>query len=927
MSAPLSSSIAAPSPFCTAMLDSYAATCAHRTDTGVQGALRRLSSLLVSYVARHMTKTIARDIARECAACEERMRAAGNPKSSAIQLKVPTGTVVCEGFVLVDRKAAYLDEMRRMCEYPELQRVFTDPCGVLKEAVLAMLQARHAVEHRGLNKDMVALFGGGVGEQDRRRHLKLLYKVSYGKFGNAKTADRNMPDGLVACLKRVSELARRRNALVLLGHAARFGDKCLAMYTDSLLLCGVDPDAIVETMSAPYETWHVEFSGDLAILGATNKHVFADTTSDTTMVRPAQMFGTELQSANWSQQRLDELRSGILRAARLSDEALLRKLYASVPERLEMPNNAGVMGQREPSVRQLVKHVLDRMTASACAVMPLQSSHSAQQGQRYYSTLAQAESAQRSALHNAMVVGVDVKGGTKLYRKFRVVPFDELRSVCMGKPCHVIYCGSNVAYRAHLDWDEITPLPDDRLTSVVEALRQHWREKKGLDVSVDVLRTHTHRDGDKQFAEHVVLVARNEAGEECLFLNVTEIPKALQLDDSFDCAIYGFRKSLRLPGCPKLSTSMDTAHVPVGESQRWSPSDREYAMWCPCVCVDDTMVVHCDAPPPPPDAPAHDEGARILLPSERALLDGWWDFFKAACPEHKCTEPKMRFFELNQKHNQFLINVAARRGAKNLDLDDLMRRVVVPRLQNGRSDVPRAVDCNHRSGNNSYFLLNIDLGTGRLATLRGKTHMPKQRDDDGGDSAESPSKRRRKQVFAAPNVGTVLELSRAVLQRMLRGETMARVRKLRRAEDDECVCVLQLKPKSGCSGYPEDDEMTPLRMRRALMARHHTLSRRRSGEPVEETREGNHQRATVNVSFLVEWGGLDLAHRAIATERQFYMTHYEGKEFTRRVEEFLDSQQQALDGRTAEPEAFEASSPWASVLFFAREYTYKHEVY
>ena len=904
---------------------SFDATCTRRCKQGPEAAVRRLSSFIVSYVARHMTPDIAAAIARECSRCAVAMRAAGADKSSVIKINVPPGTVVRGAFILTDRSGAYLDELRRMDEFPEVKRVFTNVCGVLSSAVSAMQQAGYAEAEHGLNEDMLALFGADVDADDRRRHLKSLYKLVYGKLGNAATADCQMPDPVARALKSACELTRRRNALVMLGHAARFGDKCLAVYTDSMLLRGVDAASVVRTMTAPFETWHVEFQGDLAVIGTTNKHMFADTSTGTSMVRPAQMFGTELQSTGWSEDVLRRLRDDIVSAAAAGDEAALRGIRARIPAKLSMPNAAGVLGDREPSVRHLLSHVLERMTAGACSVATEPGSKSS--GQRFFSSLSQAETAQNISLQNALVVGVDFQGGSKQYRKFVLVNPESLCRECFGKPCHLIYCGTNLAYRAHLDWDESTPLSDESVQRAADALRQYWQEKKCLAVTVQALRTHTHRDGDKRHAEHVTFLAHNEAGEECVFLNVTEIPSALNLDDSFDLGIYGHRKSLRMPGCPKLSGGMDTAHVPRGESPEWNPTEEDYRKWCPCVCVDDSMVVHCDAPPPAPGASTHAEGTEILFPSERAMLDGLWDYVRSLCPQHTCTDPKMRFFELNQEYNQFLINMVARWNNKYLDFDDFMRRVVVPRLHSGEVEVPRTVDCNHRSGNNSYFLLNFDLGTGRLASLRGKTHMPKGERDERDERGGSPSKRRKK-AFKLPNRGTVLELTKPVLQRMLRGDAAQKYARLQRAERDECVCVTQLKPNLECIIFPEDDEMTPLRMRQMLMMRHRALERRRAGNPIpEETREGSHQRATASVSFLVELGDAELAGRAIATERQFYTTHYADAEFTRRVVHFLDAQQSILDSRTREPETYKQTSPWAAVLLFARRYTYKHEIY
>lgn len=886
------------------------------------------------------------DVERETKRCLDERRAAMSSSSSgssvssssssgvssAIALLAPRGTLVVGNIMVVDRKAAYLNELRDMQHFPGLKALFTDP--------VAFLRACNADgEDLGLYNASVpmllhTLFGKHLGKAKMKEHFKSLYKVAYGKFANAKTADAGMSAEKVAALRNIAELVRRRNAVKVLAHAKWFGDNCLGYFTDSLMLKGKDADEVLAQMNTQKtETWEVEFQGDLALLGATNCHILHNSKDGTTEVRPHEMFGKELTHSGWTKEFAEHLKQRLLTAAMSRDAKELTAVRDLFPAKLSIPNSKGVCSMREPSARRLLGYVLERLTVPKLSSQLRHHTGDVSNKQCY--SLQEALRSQRLSLSNAFVVGCSKKNASgREFRTFLLVAPDKLKATCFGKCAHMIYSGVNVGFRAHLDWDNTdASLTEERLQQCVRRLKSHWWEKKSVRVEVQVLRTHTHRTGAKAHCEHVVFIARDAEGVEYVLLNVAEIPKSLGLDDAFDVSIYAANKSLRMAGCPTLAGRMETAHVPVGETQDWNPSNETYLRWCPNVVLGDNVCGHCDEHPV--QMQHRDDGMRYFFASEKVVLQGFWDYLHRQCRGYKFGRQSLRYYQLNQEYNQFLINVEIERSsskARFLDFQDFMKRVMVPHLCDGDTKVPSAGACNHRTSNKSYFLLNLSLGSGELSHIKGKSHAPKTRDGaEQSPPQRKPVAKRRKQQTNLLNFnrGETLEMGRAVLARMLTAQQQQQHRRLRSKERSVALCLCRLKVSLKSNFFPEDDSVLPVKVRRALLLRHRVFRRRAMGNPViKEVDETSHQHASLSVAFLVDCADKALAQRAIDTERQFYTSHFGTKEFTARMVDFLDAQQVLLDSRQADATpAYGEDSAWSVVILFAQTQTYRDEVY
>lgn len=907
-----------------------------------------LSSFLVCRLAAALTPAVAADIRKSVAACRAEMAKEGFTKSVVARLCVAPGSVVQGPVSVLDRTGAYLAECAAMSEFPELRRVFSDPVAALRQFADAM-QGTPAAR---LRADIERLFGPAVDAATRKKHLKSLYKEAYGKLGNASTADKKMPAALVADLKPVAELARRRNALCMLWHAKVFCRQenivCLGIATDALFVRGATDLTLARMGKAPRQSeWQEEARGDLLLFGSSvNTYVLASSDGNV-VARPRHMFTTELSLAK-TPSELAALRQQVVAAGRLPTaperRAAFEACLAQVPQECATVTREGKRGVGKPSLRFLLEHLCGHKTAETSS--------------KVFRKLNDAVRAQQSRAGVSFVVAracVNQQGHE--FRTFRVVPPHRLREVCFGRKDHVVFVGdpTRVGYRAMLDWDAPVPLAAQRVDAAASRLRTFWSEQAGLEVVVRALRTRTRRTGAKQHAEHVVFLATDAAsGKECVLLNVTEIPAALGVmakeEHPFDTEICKWRKSLRLPSAPTARDEGTTsAHVPKDCTLPWNPDPDEFLRWCPVVALDpDRTIGYCNTPPPNMVS-AVAQGAddtTILLPSAQTTVRALWAYLRRACEAYKFSRESVRFFTLNNEFNQFLVNVDIERNGKYLDFKSFMRRVMLPDLSGGAAGT--AERCNHRSSNRSFFLLDVDLTSGCVWRVKAKTHAEKTA--AGG----APNKRRRTHVATDGTVGTngtvtnrgeVLMLcnpstpvpSQSLCALLKCGGFWEQYERQIAAERLPLVTLLRTKNTPGAPDFPRC-RGSPKMVWSALHRRHRVLCRRARQLPdaaraQDEQRPLNLRSTCHAVSFLALHADRALAMRAVCAEKQFYATHHKDAATTGPLLALLDHHLQAVKDRGESGAPLpgdgnpDVKAAWEKVLGFAARFTYAHEVF
>lgn len=886
--------------------------------SSVTSAAHRLSSYAVVEIARRTTAACVELVQSEVDALRSHMEGRGVHASTFIHQAVVAGIHDDGVFCVVDRKAAYRFQLEQMVECPAAQRVFSDPAKTLLEWSSASENTRLS---SGVRADVELLLGDGVPEAERARRLKSWYKMAYGKLCNAVKADKNMPSELVARMKLVGELVRRRNAVILMDHARDMRDNFMAAYTDSVLLKGVDPSATAAAMSAKGrgQVWEVECVAKVVVLAKINTHLFV-LQDDTVLTRPHEMFGSELARSGLDTEDSVAFKEAIVDALIRHDAATLRDIYDQIPSELEMPNAAGEMGLREPSVRRLLGHVLCLHHASP--------SNKRKRGAAgaYYARLADAKQAQLSVSEPCFVVGEDRAGSKGMYRRWVLLREQELVR-CLGKPCHMTFVGGQVAYRVVVDYDEPRALADEELEAFADRVKAFWLDRKQLVVSVRALRTKTRREGPKAHAEHIIFVATDdESGKECLLLNPEEIPLVLGGPNGghaglFDELIYKLGKSLRLAGCPKIDASgapdAASTHLPAECEAEWSPTAEEYAMWSPCVLIQHDHIVHCDV------TPAHDtvaakEQCPFLFPSELFFVDAFVKWVEKLCEdEYVCDQPNTFYWNKGAQSDpgcdSFILTVIFKsktaKDKKFLDYTDFARRVAVPWLK--RNTQSAASSCKHHGSNHSYFVFKVDThpqyGRGEIRGVNANTHHDKQKSANGR--------------------GAYMTMDDVAKNRVVGEESADEYETMVKQERKSALSVTLAKTKSEYDA--EVRSVNVYRVRLALLRRHraHQPGRvfptegRRDGW--SEKRVSSHEDTVIAVASLVRWGTKAVALRAVFTELKFYKTHFKGKKaalVVQRLEELRDACEHKQE--VAEP-----AEPWGAVVRYASDITYKHEVY
>lgn len=880
-------------------------------------AAHRLSSYAVTQIAERTDAASAERIQEEVEALRSHMDGRGVRASTFIHQEAAAGVHDGDDFFVVDRKAAYRFQLEHMVECPAAQRVFSDPKNTLLEWSAASKNARLK---SGVRADVELLFGESVPEAQRRKHLKDWYKMAYGKLCNAVKADKNMPSELVALLKLVGELVRRRNAVILMDHARDMRDNFMAAYTDSLLLRGVDPAAAVEAMTAKDrgQVWEVECVAKVVVLAKINTHLFV-LRDDTVLTRPHGMLTGEMAHSGLTPEDLDRFRVSLMEGFMSKDYAALRDIYDQIPATLEIANAAGELGAREPSVRRLLGHVLSIYNAG-----PSRKRKRGANG-AYYARLADAKQAQLSVSEPCFVVGEDRQGSKGLYRRWALLREHELVQ-CLGKPCHMTFVGSDVAYRVVVDYDEPCALADEEVQTFADHVKDFWLDRKNLCVSVRVLRTRTRREGLKAHAEHILFVATDDAtGKECLLLNPEEIPSALGGPNGlFDELIYKLGKSLRLAGCPKINAagavdSLST-HLPAECEADWTPSAEEYALWSPCALIVKDHIVHCDVMPSH-DTMAAKEQCPFLFPSELFFVDAFVKWVDLLCEgDYACDQPKMFYWNKDAQSdpdcNSFILTVIFKsRTAKDkkfLDYGDFARRVGVPWLKRSAGSAGSAASsCKHHGSNHSYFVFKVDthpqFGRGEIRGVNANTHHDKQ------DKAQSR--------------GVYMAMDDDAKSRVVGEESADEYEAMVKQERQSALSVTLAKTKSLYDA--EVRSVNAYRVRLALLRRHRAHQPKRVF-PAEGRRDGwsekrvsSHEDAVIAVTSLVRWGAKALALRAVYTELKFYKTKIKGNRAALVIQR-LEELRNACDNKQ---ELDEPASPWDAVVRYASNITYKHEVY
>jgi hypothetical protein len=835
--------------------------------------------------------------------------------STFIHQEAAAGVYDGRVFCVVDRKAAYRYQLEHMEECPAAQSVFSRPKEMLMEWSAASKNDRLS---SGVRADVELLLGDGVPAEERVRRLKSWYKMAYGKLCNGKKADKRMPAEIVDRLKAVGELVRRRNAVILMDHARDMQNNFMAAYTDSVLLKGVDPAATAAAMSAKGrgQVWEVECVAKVVVLAKINTHLFV-LQDDTVLTRPHEMFGSELARSGLALEDSVAFKETIVDALIRQDAATLRDIYDQIPSELEMPNAAGEIGAREPSVRRLLGHVLSIYHAGP--------SRKRKRGAAgvHYAKLSDAKQAQAAVSEPCLVVGEDRAGSKGLYRRWALMREHELVQ-CLGKPCHMTFVGSNAAYRVVVDYDEPRALADEEVEAFAGRVKEFWQDRKRLCVSVRALRTRTRREGAKAHAEHVVFVATDdESGKECLLLNPEEIPLALGGSNGlFDELIYKLGKSLRLAGCPKLhdSGAVDSlsTHLPIECEADWTPSAEEYAVWSPCVLVNKRHIVHCDVMPAH-DTTAAKEQCPYLFPSELFFVDAFVRWIELLCEgDYACDQPKMFYWNKGAQNdpdcNSFILTVIFKskvsKDKKFLDYSDFAKRVAVPWLK-GSAGGASASSCKHHGSNHSYFVFKVDAnpayGQGELRGVNANTHHDKQKSAHGRGAYMAMDDVAKSRVVGEENADEYETMVKEERQSTL-GVTLAKTKSLYDAEVRS---------------------VNVYRVRLALLRRHraHQPGRlfptegRRDGW--SEKRVSSHEDTVIAVTSLVRWATKAVALRAVYTELKFYKTNFKGN----RAALVVQRLEQLRDACEHKQEVDELAEPWGAVVRYASNITYKNEVY
>ena len=881
----------------------------------VASAAHRLSSYAVAEIGRRTPATIMQLVRSEVDALRAQMDDRGVRASTFIWQASPAGVYDGSVFCVVDRKAAYRYQLEHMKECPAAQSVFSRPKKMLMEWSAASENDRLS---SGVRADVELLLGDGVPAEERARRLKSWYKMAYGKLCNGKKADKRMPAEIVDRLKTVGELVRRRNAVILMNHAEAMQQSFMAAFTDSVLLKGVDPSSTALAMSAHGhgQVWEVECVAKLVVLAKINTHLFV-LEDDTVLTRPHEMLTGELAHSGLSPKDLDRFRASLMEGFMSKDFAALRDIYDQIPATLEMANAAGELGEREPSVRRLLGHVL--------SIYHTGPSRKRKRGAAgvHYAKLSDAKQAQAAVVEPCLVVGEDRAGSKGLYRRWTLMREHELVQ-CVGKPCHMTFVGRNVAYRVVVDYDEPRALTDEEVEAFASHVKDFWQNRKSLCVSVQVLRTRTRREGDKAHAEHVIFVATDdESGKECLLLNPEEIPLALGGSNGlFDELIYKLGKSLRLAGCPKLHDSgavdLLSTHLPVECEADWTPSAEEYAVWSPCVLANKRHILHCDV------MPAHDTAAAkevcpYLFPSELFFVDAFVRWIELLCEgNYACDQPKMFYWNKSAQNdpdcNSFILTVIFKskvsKDKKFLDYSDFAKRVAVPWLK-GCASSAGASSCKHHGSNHSYFVFKVDAnpayGQGELRGVNANTHHDKQKSPHGR--------------------GAYMAMDDVAKSRVVGEESAEEYETMVREERQSTLGVTLAKSKSLYDA--EVRSVNVYRVRLALLRRHRAHQPGRVF-PTEGRRDGwsekrisSHEDTVIAVTSLVRWATKAVALRAVYTELKFYKTNFKGNRaalVVQRLEELRD----ACDNKQ---EVDELAEPWGAVVRYASNITYKNEVY
>lgn len=818
--------------------------------------------------------------------------------------------------LVVDRKAAYFWEFKSLQEFPWLK----ETCCDLENTLRRLKSVR--------NEDLRQLCGATHRLTLLPVNLKALYKVLYGTLANPGQVDARMPANLVHALKAAADIVRRRNALLLLRHKDTFdaleGVRVLGFFTDSLVLQGSSPDQALEVLGvSPGDTsspkWKVEFCADVAVFGPLNCHVMLDN-DDKILARPHRMLDGEL--AQWKKEEDKSAALSELRAAlRGMSEESLATLRDRFPPKLDIANPEGKLRQRVPSVWRLLDAVARRR---------------AERTRRKRSLPPQAKALQEQATNARFGRGVRCVVATEHqgYRTFENMPPETLPG-CVGKPCHQVLAGEGLGFRGFVDWDDPdTPLEGTQ--ELADRLRAHWLKECGVQTNVEVLRTHTHRtDPKKQHATHVVFIATHE-GKEYLFRNVSDIPKALGLDDRYDLSVYARGRTMRLPGCPNLGKGMASAHVPLGVGCNWHPTPEEYLRWCFCVPVDRHVV--WGSAPSSSSSSAVFTGTQFLFPHERWVVEAWWACLRQSCADtHTLSRESFDYGVRGTSWYQFLLRVDVKRRSdgKFLDLADFTLQYLAPRLQGARA-LPVS-SCHHRTHNKSYVLVAMgvlplqgaDMRTGSLLHFRAKTHMP--------HSPSAAKKRKIRKIASQPYLGETLACTETVIGQLCEHfgaqHTFAEFRQSRRRardlEDDEIAVSVQVPAlNSGAAATPRTRrtwQVSPWFVRLVLWKRHGHLS----GQEEDSERESSWhdaQRMCAAVAFLVAHAPRSLALRAVLTELKDAAAR---KEHQAAVA-FLEAEKTRVLAKTeqdAEEQDAELHDMWTPVLAFAGRVVYKNNVY
>ena len=881
----------------------------------IASAAHRLSSYAVAEIGRRTPATTMQLVRSEVDALRAQMDDRGVRASTFIWQASPAGVYDGSVFCVVDRKAAYRYQLEHMKECPAAQSVFSRPKEMLTMWSAASKNDRLS---SGVRADVELLLGDGVPAEKRARQLKSLYKMAYGKLCNGKKADKRMPEEIVKRLKVVGELVRRRNAVILMDHAKAMQGSFMAAYTDSVLLKGVDPAATATAMSAEGrgQVWEVECVAKVVVLAKINTHLFV-LQDDTVLTRPHEMFGSELARSGLDPGDSVAFKKAIVDALIRQDTATLRDIYDQIPSELEMPNAAGEFGAREPSVRRLLGHVLSIYHAGP--------SRKRKRGAAgvHYARLSDAKQAQAAVVEPCLVVGEDRAGSKGLYRRWTLVRKHELVQ-CLGKPCHMTFVGSDVAYRVVVDYDEPRALADEEVQTFADYVKDFWLDRKQLVVSVRVLRTRTHREGAKAHAEHILFVATDDAtGKECLLLNPEEIPSVLGGPNGlFDELIYKLGKSLRLAGCPKIDASgaVDplSTHLPAECEADWTPSAEEYALWSPCTIVGKNHIVHCDVMPAH-DTTAAKEQCPFLFPSELFFVDAFVKWVERLCEgNYACDQPKMFYWNKSAQNdpdcNSFILTVIFKskvsKDKKFLDYGDFAKRVAVPWLK-GSADSAGASSCKHHGSNHSYFVFKVDAnpayGQGELCGVNANTHHDKQKSAHGR--------------------GAYMAMDDVAKSRVVGEESAEEYETMVKQERQSTLGVTLAKTKSLYDA--EVRSVNVYRVRLALLRRHraHQPGRvfptegRRDGW--SEKRVSSHEDAVIAVTGLVRWGTKAVALRAVYTELKYYKTNFKCKKAALVVQRL----EQLRDACKHKQDVDELAEPWGAVVRYASNITYKNEVY